>query len=170
MLGRFALSSLIVLISLRAIDNWLNMIILKTVKSILWILSGIGFFLSSYFIRKKIIVKGDIIIKTLIAILLPLVFIYPNIIFVIILLDGVLNPFNTMSHLEMLRRDTDCIDVPQKDIVINLIGYMAKMISAYILLNINSDIAIWCIIILLLLSVYLEFKLYKDSKISQLDN
>ena len=53
MLGRFALSSLIVLISLRAIDNGLNMITLKTVKSILWILSGIGFFLSSYFIRKK---------------------------------------------------------------------------------------------------------------------
>lgn len=163
-LGRFALSSLIVLLSLRVIDNGLNLVALKTVKSLLWVLSGAGFFLSSYFIRKKIIVKGDIIIKTLIAILLPLVFIYPNIIFVIILLDGVLSPFNTMSHLEMLRRDKDDINVPQKDMVINLAGYIAKMISAYILLNINSDIAIWCTVVILLISVYFEFKLYKNSK------
>lgn len=164
MLGRFALSSLIVLLSLRAIDNGLNIVTLKTVKSLLWILSGAGFFLSSYLIRKKIIVKGDIIIKTLIAILLPLVFIYPNIIFIIILLDGVLNPFKTMSHLEMLRRDTDDINVPQKDMVINLAGYIAKMISAYILLNINGDIAIWSTVVILLISVYFEFKLYKNSK------
>jgi len=164
MLGRFALSSLIVLLSLRVIDNDMNIVTLKTVKSLLWILSGTGFFLSSYLIRKKIIVKGDIIIKTLIAILLPMVFIYPNIIFVIILLDGVLNPFNTMSHLEMLRKDTDDINVPQKDMVINLAGYIAKLVSAYILLNINSDMAICCIAIILLLSVYLEYKLYKNSK------
>lgn len=161
MLGRFALSSLIVLLSLRVIDQGLNIVTLKTVKSLLWILSGAGFFLSSYLIRKNIIVKGDIIIKTLIAILLPILFIYPNIVFVIILLDGVLNPFNTMSHLEMLRRDKDDINVPQKDMVINLAGYIAKMISAYILLNINSDIAIWCVITTLLVSVYFEFKLYK---------
>ena len=127
MLGRFALSSLIVLLSLRVIDNGLDIITLKTVKSILWVLSGTGFFLSSYLIKRKLIVKGDIIIKTLIAILLPFIFIYPNIIFVIILLDGVLNPFNTMSHLEMLRRDEDDINVPQKDMVINLAGYIQHM-------------------------------------------
>lgn len=164
MLGRFALSSLIVLLSLRVIDNGLDIITLKTVKSILWVLSGTGFFLSSYLIKRKLIVKGDIIIKTLIAILLPFIFIYPNIIFVIILLDGVLNPFNTMSHLEMLRRDEDDINVPQKDMVINLAGYIAKMISAYVLLNIKSDIAIWCIALILIISVCLEFKLYKSSK------
>ena len=164
MLGRFALSSLIVLLSLRVIDNGLDIITLKTVKSILWVLSGTGFFLSSYLIKRKLIVKGDIIIKTLIAILLPFIFIYPNIIFVIILLDGVLNPFNTMSHLEMLRRDEDDINVSQKDMVINLAGYIAKMISAYVLLNIKSDIAIWCIALILIISVCLEFKLYKSSK------
>ena len=69
-----------------------------------------------------------------------------------------------MSHLEMLRRDTDDINVPQKDMVINLAGYIAKMISAYILLNINSDIAIWCVTVILLISVYFELKLYKNSK------
>lgn len=169
MLGRFALSSLIVLLSLRVIDNGLDIVTLKAVKSILWILSGTGFFLSNYLIKKKLIVKGDIIIKTLIAVLLPVVFIYPNIIFVIILLDGVLNPFNTMSHLEMLRRDDDNINVPQKDMVINLAGYVAKMISAYVLLNIKSDIAIWCIGIILILSVCLEIKLYKSSKTKEIE-
>ena len=164
MLGRFALSSLIVLLSLRVIDNGLDIVTLKTVKSILWVLSGTGFFLSSYLIKRKLIVKGDIIIKTLISILLPFIFIYPNIIFLIILLNGVLNPFNTMSHLEMLRRDDDDTNVPQKDMVINLAGYIAKMISAYILLNIKSDIAIWCTALILILSVCLEFKLYKSSK------
>lgn len=165
MLGRFALSSLIVLLSLRVIDNDQSMVTLKTVKSLLWVLSGIGFFLSSYFIRKKIIVKGDIIIKTLLAILLPFVLIYPNIIFAIILLNGILNPFNTMSHLEMLRKDTDDINVPQKDMVINLAGYIANMISAYILLNINSDVAIWITTIVLLVSTLFEFKLYKGKKV-----
>ena len=140
------------------------MTVLKSVKSLLWILSGVGFFISSYLIKKKIIVKGDILIKTTIAVLLPFVFLYPNIMFLIILLDGVLNPFNTMSHLEMLRKDDDSIDVPQKDMVINLAGYIAKMISAYILLNVNSDIAIWCISVILLLSTVLELKLYISSK------
>jgi len=162
-LGRFALSSLIVLLSLRVIDNGQNLVALKSVKSILWILSGAGFFLSSYLIKKKWIVKGDIIIKTLIAILLPIVFVFPDIIFVIILLDGVLNPFNTMSHLEMLRKDDDDINVPQKDMVINLAGYIAKMISAYILLNINSNVALIVIVVLLLLSTFMEFKLYKNN-------
>lgn len=163
-LGRFALSSLIVLLSLRVIDNGMDIVTLKTVKSLLWVLSGTGFFFSNYLIKKKLIVKGDIIIKTLIACLLPIIFIYPNIIFVIILLDGVLNPFNTMSHLEMLRRDNDNVNVPQKDMVINLAGYVAKMISAYVLLNINRDIAIWCIVITLLISTAFEFKLYRSSK------
>lgn len=111
--------------------------------------------------------SNDVIIKTLIAILLPIVFIYPNIIFVIILLDGVLNPFNTMSHLEMLRKDNDNINLPQKDMVINLAGYVAKMISSYILLNINSDLAIWCMVIVLLISTTLEFKLYKDTSVKE---
>ena len=163
-LGRFALSSLIVLLSVRVIDNGLNIVTLKNVKSLEWVLSGTGFFLSAYLIKNEIIVKGDILLKLLIAVLLPFVFIYPNIIYVIILLDGVLNPFNTMSHLEMLRRDTDNINVPQKDMVINLAGYIAKMISAYILLNIKSDVAIWCTVVILSISVYFEFKLYKNSK------
>jgi len=60
-LGKFALSSLVVLLSLRVIDNNQNITMLKTVKSLEWILSGIGFFTSSYFIKKKLIVKGDIL-------------------------------------------------------------------------------------------------------------
>lgn len=162
-LGRFALSSLIVLLSLRIIDNGLSIVALKTTKSLEWILSGIGFFLSSYLIRKKVIVKGDIILKLSIVILLPIVFIYPRVIFIIILLDGILNPFNTMSHLEMLRRDSDDIDAPQKDMVINLAGYISKMISAYILLNINNNIALVIIIMILLVSTISEYKLYKTN-------
>ena len=162
-LGRFALSSLIVLLSLRIIDNGHSIVTLKTVKSLEWILSGIGFFLSSYLIRKKVIVKGDIILKLSISILLVIVFICPSVIFIIILLDGILNPFNTMSHLEMLRRDSDDINVPQKDMVINLAGYIAKMISAYILLNINSNIALTIIIIMLLISTISEYNLYKTN-------
>ena len=161
-LGRFALSSLIVLLSLKVIDNGQSIVTLKTVKSFEWILSGIGFFLSSYFIRKKLIVKGDILLKFLIAILIPIVFINPNVVFIIILLDGVLNPFNTMSHLEMLRKDSDNINVPQKDMVINLSGYIAKMISAYILININSNIALIIIVITLALSTIFELNLYKS--------
>lgn len=162
-LGRFALSSVIVLLSLRIIDNGLSIVALKTTKSLEWILSGIGFLLSSYLIRKKVIVKGDIILKLSIVILLPIVFIYPRVIFIIILLDGILNPFNTMSHLEMLRRDSDDIDAPQKDMVINLAGYISKMISAYILLNINSNVALVIIIMILLVSTISEYKFYKTN-------
>lgn len=164
-LGRFALSSLIVLLSLRVIDNGQSVVTLKTVKSLEWVLSGIGFFLSSYFIRKKVLVKGDIALKFLIAILIPVIFIYPNIIFVMILLDGILNPFNTMSHLEMLRLDNDHIHVPQKDMVINLAGYIAKMLSAYILLNINNDIALIIVVVTLVISVFFEYKLYQSKKV-----
>lgn len=164
MLGRLALSSLVVLLSLRIIDNGQNMILLKTVKSLLWILSGIGFFISDYLIRKKLIVKGDIIIKLLIVFLIPIAFIMPSIIFIVILLDGVLNPFNTMSHLEMLRYDKDNIDVPQKDMVINLSGYIAKMISSYVLLNISNNISLIIVIITLSVSIILEYKLYKNNQ------
>lgn len=160
-LGRFALSSLIVLLSIKVINNGQSIVMLKTVKSFEWILSGAGFFLSSYFIRKKLIVKGDIILKFSIAILIPLVFIKPCIIFIIILLDGILNPFNTMSHLEMLRKDSNNINLPQKDMVINLAGYIAKMISAYILINININIALIVITITLLISTIFELKLYR---------
>lgn len=169
-LGRFALSSLIVLLSLKVIDNGQSIVVLKTVKSFEWILSGIGFFLSNYFIRKKLIVKGDIVLKFLIAILIPMVFVNPNIIFIIILLDGILNPFNTMSHLEMLRKDTDNINMPQKDMIINLAGYIAKMISAYILININSNIALVTIIVTLAISTIFELKLYKSKKVKGYGN
>ena len=74
-----------------------------------------------------------------------------------------MNPFNTMSHLEMLRKDNDDINVPQKDMVINLAGYISKMLSAYILLNINSNVALIIIVVLLLLSTFMEFKLYKSN-------
>ena len=163
-LGRFALSSLIVILSLKVINNGQNIVTLKTVKSVEWILSGIGFFLSSYFIRNKIIVKSDIIIKFLIAILIPIIFINANIIFIIILLDGILNPFNSMSHLEMLRKDTDNINLPQKDMVINLAGYIAKMFSAYILINIDNNISLIIIVLTLLFSTIFELRLYKSTK------
>ena len=163
-LGRFALSSLIVLLSLKVIDNGQSIVTLKTVKSFEWILSGFGFFLSSYFIRKKLIVKGDIVLKFLIAILLPIVLINPNVVFIIILIDGILNPFNTMAHLEMLRKDSDDINVPQKDMIINLAGYLAKMISAYLLININRNLALIIIIVTLILSTIFELKLYKSKK------
>ncbi len=159
-LGKFALSSLIVLLSMKVINNGQSIVVLKTVKSFEWILSGIGFFLSSYFIRKKLIVKGDIVLKFLISILIPMVFISPNVIFIIILLDGIL----TMSHLEMLKKDNDNINIPQKDMIINLARYIAKMISAYILININSNIALIIIIITLTLSTIFELKLYKYKK------
>jgi len=166
-LGRFALSSLIVLLSLKVINNGQNIVVLKTVKSFEWILSGIGFFLSSYFIRKKLIVKGDIILKFLIALSIPIVFINPNVIFIIILLDGISNPFNTMSHLEMLRKDNDNINVPQKDMLINLAGYIAYMLSAYILINMNHNISLIIIIVTLSLSTFFELKLYQSKKMKE---
>ncbi len=167
LIGRFALASLIVLLSIRAIDNNLNLYMLKTTKSLLWVLSGIGFFLSNYFTKKKMIVKGDIVFKSLIAILLPMVLINPQIIFIIILLYGMLDSFNAMSHLEMLKYDKDNINLAQKDLVINLFGYVAKMLSGYILLSINNDLAIIIAGTLLFISVFFELKLYianKDKK------
>lgn len=67
-----------------------------------------------------------------------------------------------MSHLEMLRKDSDNINAPQKDMVINLAGYIAKMISAYILININSNVALTIIVVTLALSTIFELKLYKS--------
>ncbi len=166
-LGKLALSSLVVLLSVRAIDNGQNVMVLKTVKSLLWLLSGIGFFFSGYFIRKKMIVNGDVFVKGLIASLIPFVFVWPNVIFLIILLTGVLNPFNTMSHLEMLRMDNDKIGVPQKDMVINLAAYVSQMLSSYIFLNINNNLALICITVLLFVSVFLEYLLYRKTKISR---
>lgn len=160
-IGRFAHSSMVVLLSLMVIDNNMSVPILKTSKSILWILSGIGFFLSGYFIKKKVIVKGDIILKGLIAIILPFIFVCPNLIFLIIILAGVLEPFNNMSHLQMLRKDNDNINLAQKDMVINLVGYFSKMLSAYILLNINNVLAIFIMSVLLIISVIFEYILYK---------
>ena len=61
-IGRFALGSLIVLLSLKVADSNLNLNTLKISKSLLWILSGISFFLSNYFIKKRIIVQGDILL------------------------------------------------------------------------------------------------------------
>ena len=157
-IGQFALSSLVVLLSLKIIDGNLSLVTLKISKSLIWVLSGIGFFFSDHFIKKKIIVKGDVVLKFLIAILLPFTFLLPEIMFFIIVLTGVLNPFNTMSHLEMLRKDKDNINLAQKDMVINLIGYISKMLSAYILLNINSNIAIGIMAVVLLISTILEYK------------
>ena len=114
--------------------------------------------------KKKLIVKGDILLKLAIALCLPLIFFFPKIIFIIILCEGILNPFNTMSHLEMLRKEKDQIDTPQKDMVINLASYFAKMVSAYLLLNINQDIAIIIIILTLTLSTVLEYRLYKEAE------
>ena len=74
-----------------------------------------------------------------------------------------------MSHLEMLRKDKDDINLAQKDMIINLVGYISKMLSAYILLNINSNIALIIIVILLSLSTFFEYRLYK-SKVIQKNN
>lgn len=161
---RFALASLIVLLSLKAIDSGQSIGTLKTIKTFEFILSGIGFFLAGYFIRKKLIVKGDIILKIIIALLIPITFMKPFIVLVIILLYGILESFNSMSQLEMLRKDSDSINLPQKDMVINLAGYVAKMLSAYILININMNIALIIIVILLILSTILELMLYKSKK------
>ena len=48
--------------------------------------------------------------------------------------------------------------------VINLAGYVAKMLSAYILININMNVALIIIVILLILSTILELMLYKSKK------
>lgn len=162
-IGRFALGSLIVLLSLKAIDSNLELNTLKISKSLLWILSGTSFFLSNYFMKKKLIVQGDMLLKLLIVVLILLSFFIPELLFVIIILYGVSEGFNTMSHLEMLRKDSDHINLAQKDMVINLVGYISKMLSAYLLLNINSNLALVIICILLVLSTLFEYKLFRTN-------
>lgn len=164
-IGKFSTSSLVVILSLRAIDSNVNISILKTCKSILWIISSIGFFSAGFFIKRKLIIDVDIIIKLLIVILLPLT-LYNNIfILILILMYGILEPFNSISHLEMLKKDKDGIDLAQKDLLISLFSYLAKFLSGIILVNINFTIAILIIFVLLLISVIIEYSLYKKYKV-----
>lgn len=160
-LGRFALSSLVVLISILAIDINLNIATLKAFKTVAWFLSSIGFWISAYFIRNKMIVKGDIICKLTIVILIIISFFWPYTIYLILLLNGLLNPFNTMSNFTMIQMDGDNISIAQKELLINLFGYFSGMISSYILLNINVQIALILIVITLTFSILNEIRLYK---------
>ncbi len=160
-LGKFALSSLVVLLSMVAIDSNLNIAILKTFKTTGWFLSAIGFWLSAYLIKNKVIIKGDILCKLTIAILVIISLYYPYTIYVILLINGLLNPFNTMSNFTMLQMDNDDIGVAQKELVINLLGYFAGMISSYVLLNIDVKIALIIIAITLIMSVGNEIRLYR---------
>ena len=160
-LGKFALSSLVVLISMLAIDINLNLAALKTFKTGAWLLSSIGFWISAYLIKNKVIVKGDIFCKLSIAILIIISFFCPYAIYAILLLNGLLNPFNTMSNFTMIQMDKDNISVAQKELIINLFGYFSAMLSSYILLNINVYLALIVILITLTFSVINEIRLYK---------
>ncbi len=160
-LGKFALTSLVVLVSMLAIDMNVDLAILKSCKTFSWILSAIGFWLSAYLIRNRMIVKGDILCKSMIAILIIVSFFFPYAIYGILLLNGLLNPFNTMSNFTMIQMDKDNISVAQKELLINLFGYFSGMLSSYILLNINVYIALIIIIITLGLSIINEIRLYK---------
>lgn len=164
-LGKFALSSLVVLISMLAIDINLNLATLKTFKTGAWLLSSIGFWISAYLIKNKVIVKGDIFCKLAIAILIIISFFCPYAIYAILLLNGLLNPFNTMSNFTMIQMDKDNISVAQKELIINLFGYFSAMLSSYILLNINVYLALIIILITLTFSVINEIRLYKMSKV-----
>lgn len=160
-LGKFALSSLVVLLSMIAIDGNLDLAILKTFKTSAWFLSSVGFWLSAYLIKNKMIVKGDILCKSIIAILIIISFFCPYVIYAILLLNGLLNPFNTMSNFTMIQMDNNVISVAQKELLINLFGYFSGMLSSYILLNINVNLALILIVIFLGLSVINEIRLYK---------
>lgn len=159
-LSKFALSSLVVLVSMLAIDINLDLAILKTCKTSSWFLSSIGFWLSAYLIKNKLIVKGDIFCKLAIAILVILSFFYPYVIYAILVLNGLLNPFNTMSNFTMIQMDTDNISVAQKELIVNLFGYFSGMLSSYILLNINVSLALILIVIILIISIINEIRLY----------
>ena len=160
-LGKFALSSLVVLISILAIDANLDIATLKIFKTASWFLSSIGFWISAYLIKNKIIVKGDIFFKFTIVILIIISFFCPYAIYAILLLNGILNPFNTMSNFTMIQMDKDNISVAQKELIINLFGYFSAMLSSYILLNINHILALIIISITLTLSIINEIRLYK---------
>lgn len=163
-LGKFALSSLVVLLSVKAIDINLNLVTLKSFKTIAWLLSSIGFWFSAYLIKNKIIIKGDIICKLLISILVAVSFFFPIVIYVVLVLNGLLNPFNTMSNFTMLGMDKDNIGIAQKELLINLFGYFSGILSSYILLNIRFNIAIIIVVITLSLSVLIEIKLYYSKR------
>ncbi len=160
-LGKFSLTSLVVLISILAIDIDLNLGTLKACKTFSWILSAVGFWLSAYLIKNKLIVKGDILCKSIIVLLILVSFFFPYAIYGILLLNGLLNPFNTMSNFTMIQLDKDNISVAQKELLINLFGYFSGLLSSYILLNINVYIALTVIIITLGLSIINEIRLYK---------
>lgn len=93
-------------------------------------LSSVGFCLFAYLIKNKIIVKGDILCKSIIVILVIISFFCPYAIYAILLLNGLLNPFNTMSNFTMIQMDNDNISVAQKELLINLFGYFSGMLSS----------------------------------------
>jgi len=159
-LGKFALSSLVVLLSMIAIDNSLDLAVLKIFKTSAWFLSSIGFWISAYLIKNKLVVKGDILCKSIIVVLVAITFFCPYVIYIILLINGLNNPFNTMSNFAMIQSDKDKINIAQKEMIINLFSYFSGMISSYILLNINVYFALILIIITLLLSIINETRLY----------
>lgn len=160
-LGKFALTSLIVLISLKMIDNGQDFNTLKITKSLLWVISGIGFFCSSYFMKKKKTVYYDFATKLFMVLLIPLVFVWPVVGFFIIIFKGINEPFNTMSNFELLRlyEESNC-DLPQKELIINLFGYISGMLSSFVLLNVNFVLAITLICATLFISALLEIIIY----------
>ncbi len=162
--GKFALSSLVVLLSMLAIDMKLDLAVLKFVKTTTWIFSAVGFWLSAYLIKNKVIVKYDILCKVMIILLIIITFIWPYAIFIILLLKGLLEPFNTMSNFTMIQMDNDNINAAQKELIINLFGFLAGMLSSYILLNININLAFVLIIFTLTVSSIGEIKLYRLQK------
>ncbi len=159
--GRFAISSLVVLVSMLAIDEELSLRTLKTCKTVAWFFSGIGFWMSGYLIKNKMIVKGDILCKIAIVIFIVISFFTPYAVYVILLLNGLLNPFDTMSKFTMIEMDTDHINVAQKELVINLFGYFSGMLSSYILLKMNSNFALMITSIILIINSGCEMGLYK---------
>ncbi len=163
-IGKFSTASLVVILSLKLLESNINILALKTSKTLLWVFSSIGFFLSGYFIKKKKVVDGDIFIKLLIVVMLPLTFFNNYVSLVIIVLYGILEPFNSISHLEILKQDKDGIDLAQKDLIISLFGYFSKFLSGMILVNIEFNIAVTIIIILLSISVIIEYNLYRRLK------
>ena len=144
-----------------AIDSHLNLATLKTFKTVAWLFSSIGFWLSAYLIENKMIVKGDIWCKIILMIFMMLSFFQPVAIYGILLLNGLINPFNTMSNFAMIQLDEDDISVAQKELVMNLFGYFSGMLSSYLLLNIHRNLALALIILTLMVSVTKENRLYK---------
>lgn len=169
-LGKFALSSLVVVLSMMAIDKNFELTYLKLFKTISWTLSAIGFGMSAYLIKNNKIVQGDIICKVLIVILVGMSLFNPYCIYLIFLLNGVLNPFNTMSNFKMIQMDKDNISIAQKELVINLAGYFAAILASYILVNIHIYFALCIICISLIINVASEVKLYKYNNLKSIYN